>query len=207
MATEANSSASTTKSQLERQSNASNLKVHVIRLRPNQDLNAELDKYVKENDVRAGFIMTCVGSLTKATLRMAYSGEEQNEVLKTNNNLLYYILTLKLWIFLEVKVFKEHMEIVSLVGTVSSIGGHHLHISLSDKDGHVIGGHVFGEMNIFTTAEVVIGECLDMHFTREFDHQSGFDELVVNQHKKNWINSIYYFSLFLLKHYFNKYYL
>ena len=83
------------------------------------------------------------------------------------------------------KVFKEHMEIVSLVGTVSSIGGHHLHISLSDKDGHVIGGHVFGEMNIFTTAEVVIGECLDMHFTREFDHQSGFDELVVNHHKKN----------------------
>lgn len=72
------------------------------------------------------------------------------------------------------------MEIVSLVGTLSSIGGHHLHISLSTKQGNVIGGHVFGEMNVFTTAEVVIGECVDLNFTREFDRQSGFDELVVN---------------------------
>lgn len=38
------------------------------------------------------------------------------------------------------------MEIVSLVGTLSSVGGHHLHMSLSDKDGHVFGGHVFGKI-------------------------------------------------------------
>lgn len=72
------------------------------------------------------------------------------------------------------------MEIVSLVGTLSSVGGHHLHISLSDKNGHVFGGHVFGEMNVFTTAEVVIGECNDLLFKREYDSQSGFDELTVN---------------------------
>lgn len=59
---------------------ASNLRVHVIRLRPNQDLNHELDKYVKEHDLKAAFVMTCVGSLTRATLRMAYSGAETNEV-------------------------------------------------------------------------------------------------------------------------------
>lgn len=59
---------------------ASNLRVHAIRLRPNQDLNQELEKYVKEHDIKAAFIMTCVGSLTRATLRMAYSGAETNEV-------------------------------------------------------------------------------------------------------------------------------
>jgi hypothetical protein len=59
---------------------ASNFKVHVIRLRPNQDLNAELDKFVREKNLKAAFIMTCVGSLTKATIRMAYSGQENNEV-------------------------------------------------------------------------------------------------------------------------------
>lgn len=76
-------------------------------------------------------------------------------------------------------MIKEHMEIVSLVGTLSSIGGHHLHISLSNKDGAVFGGHVFGEMNVFTTAEIVIGECTDLTFKREYDNQSGFDELAV----------------------------
>jgi predicted DNA-binding protein with PD1-like motif len=85
-----------------------------------------------------------------------------------------------------VKILKEHMEIVSLVGTLSSTGGHHLHISLSNKDGEVFGGHVFGELNIFTTAEVVIGECLDLNFTREFDNQSGFDELVVNRNSNDY---------------------
>ena len=77
------------------------------------------------------------------------------------------------------KQIKEHLEIVSLVGTLSSTGGHHLHISLSDKDGKVIGGHVFGELNVFTTAEVVIGDCSDLLFVREHDPSSGWDELVV----------------------------
>ncbi len=94
-----------------------------------------------------------------ATLRMAYSGQEENEV----------------------KVINEHLEIVSLVGTLSSTGGHHLHISLSNKDGNCLGGHVFGEMNVFTTAEIVIGECSSLTFDREYDNQSGFDELVVKQ--------------------------
>ena len=59
----------------------SNLKVYVLRLRPNQDLFKELDQFVRENDLKAAFIMTCVGSLTKATIRMAYSGMQHNEVL------------------------------------------------------------------------------------------------------------------------------
>jgi predicted DNA-binding protein with PD1-like motif len=82
---------------------------------------------------------------------------------------------------LKVKTFNEHYEIVSLVGTLSCLDGHHLHISLSDKEGNVIGGHVFGELNVFTTAEVTIGECLDMNFKREMDPQTGFDELVIAQ--------------------------
>jgi len=142
---------------------SSNIRVYVLRLRPNQDLNKELDTFVRENNLKAAFIMTCVGSLTKATMRMAYSGQEQNEV----------------------KVFREHLEIVSLVGTLSSTGGHHLHISLSNKDGQVVGGHVFGEMNVFTTAEIVIGECSDLTFEREYDNQSGFDELVVKNCANN----------------------
>ena len=58
---------------------SSNLKVYVIRLKPNQDLFKELDAFVRENDLKAAFIMTCVGSLTKATLRMAFGGNIENE--------------------------------------------------------------------------------------------------------------------------------
>lgn len=53
----------------------------MLRLRPNQDMFKEIDKFVKENDLKAAFVMTCVGSLTKATIRMAFSGQETNEVM------------------------------------------------------------------------------------------------------------------------------
>jgi len=43
-------------------------------------------------------------------------------------------------------------EITSLMGTLAA--GGHLHISLSDADGHVIGGHLVGDDVIHTTAEV-----------------------------------------------------
>ena len=36
-----------------------------------------------------------------------------------------------------------------------------------------------GDLVIFTTAEVVIGECKEAVFTRPHDHNTGFDELKV----------------------------
>ena len=59
----------------------SGLKVYALRLKPNQDLFRELENFVRENDLKAAFIMTCVGSLTKATIRLAYSGMHTNEVI------------------------------------------------------------------------------------------------------------------------------
>jgi len=67
---------------------------------------------------------------------------------------------------------------VSLVGTLSG-GEGHLHISLSDVQGHVIGGHVIGGLYIYTTAEIVIGECSDLKFEREHDDSTGFQELAI----------------------------
>jgi predicted DNA-binding protein with PD1-like motif len=78
-----------------------------------------------------------------------------------------------------VKTLEKHHEIVSLVGTLSCVDGHHLHTSLSDKEGRVIGGHVFGEMRVFTTAEIAIAECLDLTFSRPIDPETGFDELSI----------------------------
>lgn len=124
-----------------------------MRLKPGQEIKEELIKFVSFNNLQAAFVMTCVGSVTKATLRMADSKS--------------------------IKSLNGPFEIVSLVGTLSQ--GGHLHISLSDSDGNVVGGHVIGDLIVNTTAEVMVGECCDATFTREPDSDTGYDELVVNR--------------------------
>lgn len=84
-----------------------------------------------------------------------------------------------LYIFLQISELEGHYEIVSLVGTLSETA--HLHISLSDKDGHVIGGHVLDSLIVFTTAELVIGECTDYHMIRELDPKTGYPELSIKK--------------------------
>uniref|UniRef100_A0A3P9IFF2 PPC domain-containing protein n=1 Tax=Oryzias latipes TaxID=8090 RepID=A0A3P9IFF2_ORYLA len=134
----------------------SNLHVYAVRFCPGQEILGSLQAFVEERRLQAPFIMTCVGSVTKATLRLANASA-------TNTN--------------EVIHLTGHYEIVSLVGTLNRDA--HLHISLSDAEGKTIGGHVLGDLEVFTTAEVVIGEAADLLFIREMDDQTGFPELVV----------------------------
>jgi predicted DNA-binding protein with PD1-like motif len=79
---------------------------------------------------------------------------------------------------LRVRRFSEHLEIVSLVGTFSSDGGKHLHMSVSNAKGDVFGGHLI-EGTIFTTLELVLGTVDKLSFTREMDEATGYKELSV----------------------------
>jgi predicted DNA-binding protein with PD1-like motif len=47
------------------------MQLFALRLRPGQDLGIELSRFVQENDLRAGFVTTCVGSLRQTALRLA----------------------------------------------------------------------------------------------------------------------------------------
>ena len=87
------------------------------------------------------------------------------------------------FLLLQIVTYKGPFEIVSLVGTVSGGESGHLHISLSDSEGKVIGGHVVGDLFIYTTAEVVLGECEGVRFEREDDKETGYNELVVYAEK------------------------
>lgn len=138
------------------------MKIHAFRLQPKQDLKISLENYTRENQIDAGVVITCVGSLNCATLRMA------------NENAL--------------KTFKGKFEIVSLVGTFAS-DGCHLHISLSDKNGNMIGGHLKHGCVIYTTAEIVIGEINNLIFIRAIDESTGFKELVVKKDSKAFITN------------------
>lgn len=133
------------------------MKMHVFRLHPGQNLREGIDEYARTNNIRAGIILTCVGNLTRAVLRMADGKTIQN--------------------------WEESFEIVSLVGTLET-GNSHLHICLSKQNGDTIGGHLKEGSTIGVTAEVAIGEIEEVAFERVYDVSTGYDELVVGKVKK-----------------------
>lgn len=128
------------------------MKIFATRLKPNQDLKESLKDFVEQNNIQAGFILTAVGSLQQATIRFASQDNYQ--------------------------VFNEQFEIVSLVGTLS-IHGIHLHISISDKNGKTIGGHLVDGCIIYTTAEIVMGTSEEFMFMRTVDENTGYQELEI----------------------------
>lgn len=132
------------------------MQTYAFRIHPGQDLKKEIDAFVESKKIKAGVVVTCVGNLEKATLRMA---DEKFT-----------------------KTYKGTFEIVSLVGTLES-GYSHLHISISNKEGNVFGGHLKHDTIVGITAEVVIRELERTIFSREYDNQTKFKELVVKQTK------------------------
>ena len=130
------------------------MKVHAIRLIPGQDLKQELKRLVEKEQIQAGIILTVVGSLTRANLRLA--GRQKSTVIEND------------------------LEIVSCVGTLCQ-DGMHIHIAISDAQGQTFGGHVSDGCIVRTTAEVVIGEIHDFIFYREMDKETGCLELQINR--------------------------
>ena len=90
-------------------------KFHALRFLPGEDVKVEIEKFVKSQDIKAGSIVSAVGSLTEVSLRFA------NQEQLTN--------------------LKGHFEVVSLSGMVSSVSGSHLHMSVSDGKGKTVGSH------------------------------------------------------------------
>ena len=125
---------------------------YTFRLKSGQDLFDSIEAFVKEKQIEAGCLLSGVGSLTHATIRLA-NREFSSE-------------------------YDGHFEIVSITGTIS-IHGSHLHISISDGDGKTIGGHFESGCTIYTTAEIVIAVFNDVIYKREFAEDSGYDELTV----------------------------
>jgi uncharacterized protein len=128
-----------------------------VRLLPGTDLRVEIERLVTQYHIKAGWIITCVGSLSKYSLRFA----NQNTASEGAG----------------------HFEIVSLVGTLSTAGCH-LHICLSDNTGATIGGHLLEGCVIYTTAELVIANDQEFIFEREIDNETGWKELRIKSSDK-----------------------
>ena len=127
-------------------------KTYVIRLKRGSDLLESIKEYCVQNSIKAGVVLSAVGCVTKACVRDA-SGVNIVDI-------------------------DEHMEIVSLMGTVSEKRCH-LHVSFSKEDLSVIGGHLVTGCSINTTCELVIGELEGYAYDVAFDEETGYNELVV----------------------------
>ncbi|MDO4484627.1 MAG: DNA-binding protein [Clostridia bacterium] len=130
------------------------MKTHALRLHRGDDLRQAIEAYVQAQHIKAGCILCGVGCVSRIRLRDA-SG-------------------------VTIRELDAHGEIVSITGTVSE-NRCHIHVSFALEDLSVIGGHLCEGCIINTTCELVI-EALDgIAFSAEYDPETGYDELKIEQ--------------------------
>lgn len=130
------------------------MRVVPIRLGPGTDLRLGLEQLLVDRDEQAGCVISGIGSQSTAYLRLAGAIEPTR--------------------------MRGEFEILSLAGTLS-LNGAHLHLSIADGQGLVIGGHLGVGSLVRTTAELVVGVLPDWSFRREIDPATGFRELQIRQ--------------------------
>lgn len=124
------------------------MKELAFRLHRADDLKQSIVSHLGENDTAV--VLSAVGCLSKVRIRLA-KAEEQLER-------------------------NEDYEIISLTGTISK-GKAHLHIGLSDDKGMCIGGHLLDGSIVNTTCEVVLGILEEYDSSRQYDENTGYDEI------------------------------
>jgi len=125
-----------------------------VRLHPGDDLRRALEAAVAGEGAAAAFVLSGIGSLRPALIRLA--GAE------------------------EVMTVDSDAELLTLSGTIAATGSH-LHLSVADVQGRVVGGHATYGCIVRTTAEVLLALLQDWHFSREIDPATGWAELVARR--------------------------
>jgi uncharacterized protein len=132
----------------------SRLDVRPIRLHPGDDLRRALEAAVVAHGATAAFVLSGIGSLRPALIRLA--GAE--ETMRVDGD----------------------TELLTLSGTIAAAGSH-LHLSVADAQGRVIGGHAGYGCIVRTTAEVLLGVLPEWQFSREVDAATGWAELAIRR--------------------------
>lgn len=127
-----------------------------MRLGPGDDLRAALEAAVAAQGCGAAFVLAGIGSLSATCIRLA--GAEQPTALAGD------------------------VEILTLSGSIAA-NGSHLHVSVADARGRVLGGHVAPGCTVRTTAEVLVVLLPDWQFAREPDAATGCAELVLRERR------------------------
>ena len=129
------------------------MRTHAFRLHRGDDLRAGIEAYAKAHALSAAVILSCVGCVSRFRLRDATG--------------------------VNIREREGHYEIVSATGTVSK-DRLHIHVSRSDTELTVFGGHLAEGCIVNTTAEIVLLEMEELSFTGAFDPETGYTELQIN---------------------------
>ena len=131
-------------------------KIHVVRIKPDQELLEAIRRYCVESGVSSAIIIGIIGSVRDAQLNYLKALPGKYESID----------------------YQGPLEIVCAQGSLALKDKEpvlHIHIQLSSQ-GSCYGGHL-AKATVFSTAEVVIGE-LDYQLWRQLDDYTGLNELV-----------------------------
>jgi predicted DNA-binding protein with PD1-like motif len=141
-------------------------KALMIRVLPGSDLLEGIEQACKETGIRAGMVVSCIGSLQKASFLFVVPA--QNKVGAQYGDPL---------------ILEGPLEFLGAQGTVGlEDSGNvfvHLHGLASDKNGTVHGGHlVKGECPVLITCEVGIAPVEGVRLVRRMDPEVGWRVLI-----------------------------
>jgi len=134
------------------------MKLYATRLHEGEDLKQAIEAFVGANQLSSATIISAVGSLSKARMRMAGAQPQAQDI----------------------RDYDLGYEIVSLIGNLGS-DRTHLHMAISDADGKVWGGHLKEGTIVHTTVELVIASDPTLHFSEAVDAATGFGELQITE--------------------------
>lgn len=123
-----------------------------LRLEPGTDLRLGLEALTRERGWPAAFVVAGIGSLRVTALRLADASAPTR--------------------------LHEPVELLTLSGSLSPDGAH-LHASVADAQGRVLGGHVAAGCEVRTTVELLLEVIESQAFAREHDARTGYAELKV----------------------------
>ena len=127
---------------------------HALRLAPGEDPKMALMNYAKLHKLKAASVVSAVGSFKTTALRYANQST--------------------------VTTLEGFREVLSLSGTFSDEAAH-LHVSVADEKGAVLGGHLADGSKVYTTLELVILVYPELLFARELDPKTTYKELVIKK--------------------------
>jgi len=125
-----------------------------LRLAPGDDVRRALEDAVARAGCTAAFVVSGIGSLSCAELRLAGHAEATP--------------------------LQGDLEILTLAGTIAGAASH-VHASVADAAGAVLGGHLGYGSVVRTTCEVLLALLDEWAFSREPDTTTGCLELVVHR--------------------------
>jgi predicted DNA-binding protein with PD1-like motif len=134
-----------------------NLNLIPIRLEPGKDLKTTLEAWIKQEGAESGWVVSGIGSLSGAQLRWAGRADPT--------------------------VLHGDLEIVTLQGSLCRDGAH-LHATVADSQGSVLGGHLCEGSIVRTTAKILIAHLPQWQLQRAADPTTGYRELVIQPRRQ-----------------------